>query len=296
MATLHWQLRSHLHEFHPATRLIVLTTLILHANIRMRCWPGIDLICKETGYKTQAVSEAKKWLAERGAFVLVPYKQRVDEERALPSRQHVYQLTGILKFEGETVPYLFMTPESQQAIEAAVSNVLNIKTSMFRKSKVSKIKSFENQGTKLVPSLLSSSKELKGSASSDPEKETTAATSQKSNIYKLYEGNIGLLTPMICESLKDIETTYPSDWVETAFSQAVEHNKRNLAYIKAILKRMESGTSAPSPRKAQSAAAPTPIPVIELTEAEREQRAADAQAVRDSLFGGHDATSAASAL
>lgn len=60
------------------------------------------------------------------------------------------------------------------------------------------------------------------------------------NIFALYEQNIGLLTPMISEELKDAEQEYPADWVEDAFKIAVTQNKRSWAYVSGILKRMKT--------------------------------------------------------
>ena len=57
------------------------------------------------------------------------------------------------------------------------------------------------------------------------------------NIFRLYEENIGALSPMIAESLKDAEKTYPLVWIEEAIRIAVENNKRNWRYIVAILER-----------------------------------------------------------
>ncbi len=57
------------------------------------------------------------------------------------------------------------------------------------------------------------------------------------NIFKLYEENIGALTPMIADALKDAEKTYPAAWVEEALEIAVKKNKRNWKYAEAILKR-----------------------------------------------------------
>lgn len=57
------------------------------------------------------------------------------------------------------------------------------------------------------------------------------------NIYKLYEENIGALTPILADSLKEAENTYPAAWIEEAFHIAVENNKRNWRYINAILER-----------------------------------------------------------
>ena len=60
---------------------------------------------------------------------------------------------------------------------------------------------------------------------------------ERPNIFVLYEQNIGLLQPLIAEQLKDAEQTYPGEWIEEAFQIAVERNKRNWAYVRAILER-----------------------------------------------------------
>jgi len=57
------------------------------------------------------------------------------------------------------------------------------------------------------------------------------------NIFTLYEQNIGLLTPLIAEELREAEQTYPSSWIEEAFRAAVTMNKRSWRYIQAILER-----------------------------------------------------------
>ncbi len=60
------------------------------------------------------------------------------------------------------------------------------------------------------------------------------------NIFVLYEQNIGLLTPIISEELKEAEKEYPADWISDAFKIAVKQNKRSWAYIGGILKRMKT--------------------------------------------------------
>jgi DnaD/phage-associated family protein len=60
---------------------------------------------------------------------------------------------------------------------------------------------------------------------------------ERPNIFELYEDNIGPLTPMIADSLKDAEKTYSSGWIEEAFQIAVENNVRRWKYIEAILRR-----------------------------------------------------------
>lgn len=63
---------------------------------------------------------------------------------------------------------------------------------------------------------------------------------KRSNIMVLYEQNINMLSPMIADQLRDIEKTYPPDWIVDAFEIAVSRNARNLKYILAILRRWET--------------------------------------------------------
>jgi DNA replication protein len=63
---------------------------------------------------------------------------------------------------------------------------------------------------------------------------------ERPNIFALYEQNIGPLTPMISDELREAEKDYPTVWIEEAMQQAVERNARNWRYIIAILKRWQS--------------------------------------------------------
>jgi DnaD/phage-associated family protein len=56
------------------------------------------------------------------------------------------------------------------------------------------------------------------------------------NIFTLYEQNIGLITPLMAETLTEAEKTYPLDWIEEAVKIAVERNARNWRFIDAILR------------------------------------------------------------
>ncbi len=60
---------------------------------------------------------------------------------------------------------------------------------------------------------------------------------ERPNIFKLYEENIGPLTPLIADALRDAEELYSSEWVAEAIEIAVKNNKRYWKYCEAILKR-----------------------------------------------------------
>ena len=59
----------------------------------------------------------------------------------------------------------------------------------------------------------------------------------KPNIFTIYEENIGIITPLIAEELKDAEGEYPWDWIKEAFKIAVSRNRRNWRYVSRILER-----------------------------------------------------------
>ena len=58
-------------------------------------------------------------------------------------------------------------------------------------------------------------------------------------IFDLYEGQIGMLTPIIAERLIDAEKTYPPDWIAEAFREAAANNAHSWRYIEAILTRWQ---------------------------------------------------------
>jgi len=60
---------------------------------------------------------------------------------------------------------------------------------------------------------------------------------EPSDIFTLYEQNIGMLTPMIADELRDAEQLYPQTWIRDAIKEAVSLNKRNWRYIAKILER-----------------------------------------------------------
>jgi len=62
-------------------------------------------------------------------------------------------------------------------------------------------------------------------------------TEEQPNIFTLYEQNIGMLTPIIAEELREAEQLYPETWISDAIKEAVSLNKRNWRYIARILER-----------------------------------------------------------
>ena len=67
--------------------------------------------------------------------------------------------------------------------------------------------------------------------------QTYIDTEEQPDIFTLYEQNIGMLTPMIAEELREAEKLYPETWIKEAIKEAVNQNKRKWGYISAILER-----------------------------------------------------------
>lgn len=65
----------------------------------------------------------------------------------------------------------------------------------------------------------------------------TISEEEPINIFSLYEENVGMLTPMIAEGLKDALELYPETWIADAIQEAVKQNIRKLSYITAVLER-----------------------------------------------------------
>jgi DnaD/phage-associated family protein len=88
--------------------------------------------------------------------------------------------------------------------------------------------------------------------------------SSSSGLFSVYENNIGPITTLIADSLKDAEKTYPLEWITDAIRLSVENNKRSWRYCETILKRWQAngkddGKGKPAPVETVSPAY-QPIP------------------------------------
>lgn len=84
---------------------------------------------------------------------------------------------------------------------------------------------------KLTLSALKAGKQAGGGSDELPEE----VGGELPDIFTLYEENIGMLTPIIADGLKEAEAHYPKDWIAAAISEAAVGNKRNWRYILAVL-------------------------------------------------------------
>jgi DNA replication protein len=66
------------------------------------------------------------------------------------------------------------------------------------------------------------------------------APEQRSSLVVLYEQNIGVVTPLLINELREAEERYPYAWIEEAMREAVRTNARSWRYIRTILERWAS--------------------------------------------------------
>jgi DNA replication protein len=74
------------------------------------------------------------------------------------------------------------------------------------------------------------------------------------DLFTLYEQNIGMLTPLIADELREAAKNYPEAWIKDAVKEAVTANKRNWRYISRILEHWstegkDDGTYRGNPQK-----------------------------------------------
>lgn len=86
------------------------------------------------------------------------------------------------------------------------------------------------------------------------ENAAAAAEMARSNIFTAYENNIGLINPIMAETLKAAEQEYPADWIEDAIHEAVRQNVRRWAYVEAILLRRKAGGNSHGKRSSSTSA------------------------------------------
>ncbi|MBG93125.1 MAG: hypothetical protein CL792_04005 [Chloroflexi bacterium] len=76
------------------------------------------------------------------------------------------------------------------------------------------------------------------SFSKDPQT-TVSINLSKTTPIIVYEQEIGTITPVIAEAIREAEARYPTEWIIEALNLASTNNARSWRYVDAILKRWE---------------------------------------------------------
>lgn len=77
------------------------------------------------------------------------------------------------------------------------------------------------------------------------------APAERPALIGLYEQNIGLVTPMLVDELREAEERYPREWIEEAMREAVRANARSWRYIRKVLERWAANGRQDAPDRTQ---------------------------------------------
>jgi len=153
-----------------------------------------------------------------------------------PSSFHGAQATYLLKTNHVLFEkWLAVFPQRQKVAFRVIGGTVDEYQSI-----LTNIKQYQSQ----IPSNANANADLNlnntlgkgfGETLSDKEQELIS-----SSLFKAYEKEIGVISPSISEQLIDFSAFYkqsgaPLDWIQEAFAEAAKNNKRNWAYVKAIL-------------------------------------------------------------
>src|SRR5690606_29144194 len=84
---------------------------------------------------------------------------------------------------------------------------------------------------------------------------------ERPSLIGLYEQNIGLVTPMLVDELREAEERFPRDWIEEAMREAVRANARSWRYIRKVLERWAANGRQDAPDRAER-----PIDIAKYTD------------------------------
>lgn len=73
-----------------------------------------------------------------------------------------------------------------------------------------------------------------------PDENPPSITIDRPNAFRLYEQNIGTLTPLIADQISRAIEEYPDDWIEDALAEAVTYNRRSWRYVIRILENWQA--------------------------------------------------------
>jgi len=142
-------------------------------------------------------------------------------------------LMASLRQEGEPAAVL------RRGLDMAIERGTVLRLSLSRDGKPEEVYFLNSESDRrAVTRIQNGELALTGLKAARPTAET--GLEEPPNIFTLYEQNIGMLTPMIAEELREAEKLYPEAWIKDAIGEAVSLNKRSWRYIARILERWAS--------------------------------------------------------
>ena len=138
-----------------------------------------------------------------------------------------------LKQKGEPTTVL------RQGLDMAIERGTVLQVMLNREDRPEEVFFLNNEADRQVVTRIQNGEfALTGLKAARPADETNLE--EQPNVFTLYEENIGMLTPMIADELREAEKLYPEGWIKDAIGEAVNLNKRSWRYIARILERWAS--------------------------------------------------------
>lgn len=225
-------------------------------------WPSLRGLAESTGWNTTTVSKARKWLVEHGALERVSDYVR-KAWRALPDadrrkavgldKSEYYRVTGtieidgtrhdLLYFGGHTVVDGFDNERAESPVLDAAELDADVDVPPGRTSTPSNIDAVDHLrgGTELDSnSQLDSTNQLDTTTSTSSSVDDDDEQSRmRAKVFQSYHANIGALTPIISDDLKDFIQEYGAQWVIDAIETSARNGARSIAYVTKVLQNWE---------------------------------------------------------
>jgi len=232
-------------EFGRAEKFILLAYADHSDQNGKNIFPSIDLISTKTGYRERAVQLATKTLEKLGLLVqdgLGPHGT---------NRWHI----PLLRAEGGVK--IAPLPPADVSKNAPEGNAPLTAAEMSKNApegnapegnapepevvvKESSSSSGEGEQKSGAEETGKGAKEQPPTGSPQIQEQDLGGEKARPNIFGLYEANIGAVTPLLADVLREAERDYAATWVEYAFREACNNNKRSWKYVEAILKRIKT--------------------------------------------------------
>lgn len=262
---LHWQIREILPRLSDK-ELRLLIALNSRTNEDDRCWPSCETQMEDTGLSKPTVIKTRNQLVAMGAVIIVPFDQRRGEEKKLPTRQYVYELTGSITIESKTYVYFqksSVSPEPETFAPPKVNVGLPLKVNIPLKVNPA------------LPEVNTGSTEVNKESLDHKRAREDEANREIVALHETYfSGGVNLAG---FAALKDALQDYPREWVIDALTVAKARRAQNASYITSMLQerknrdaqllRVAGGTPAP-------AADPAPSTIVNPQEKKAPQVAA----------------------
>lgn len=225
-------------------------------------WPSIRGLAESTGWSKQTVTNARKWLVERGALEPVADYTRPQWRNLPPAEQNkkkglnrseYYRVTGVICIDGTRYDLLYI-PGHTPASELEVPDVLPGRTPTAQDAYA--IGRLPDRTELSISSELNTSPELDTTTTSGVVVDfpATQKERERARVFRAYEENIGLLTPMLADKIKDALDLFSADWIIEAIGIAVQQERRAWSYVEGVLKNWKRNGKR-DPRRASRPAA-----------------------------------------